>query len=236
MSAGFPWHRNRTRRYRRRKRVPLPWDLRTLVWQYHPTVFTLVVALILAYFLIGTLEDRLRPVLLTAAQVQTRNTVTVIIEEAILAELDRQALGYSDLVRVERAEDGLVTAITTDMASLNRLRSTLVEALLDCVSEIDEEAIAIPLGSLIDSEIVWGRGPTIKVKSFTVGTVCAEFESEFSTAGVNQTLHKIWLELTLPTTILLPGTQLEVLVDTRLCVAETVIVGKVPSYVQKAYG
>ena len=88
----------------------------------------------------------------------------------------------------------------------------------------------------MDSELLWGRGPTIKVRSFTVGSVTAEFESEFSTAGVNQTLHKIWLSVCVPTTILLPGQQIEVAVETKLCVAETVIVGKVPSYVQKAYG
>ena len=53
---------------------------------------------------------------------------------------------------------------------------------------------------------------------------------------VNQTLHKIWLSVCVPTTILLPGQQIEVAVQTKLCVAATVIVGKVPSYVQKAYG
>ena len=63
----------------------------------------------------------------------------------------------------------------------------------------------------------------------SVGTVQAEFESEFSEAGVNQTRHRIWLHLSIPATVLLAGSAIEVPLDTELCVAETVIVGQVPN-------
>lgn len=235
MSAGFPRRKKRICRTKRTARLCLR-DWAELLMSVHPVLVTVAVAVILSSGLIGALENRLRPVLQTVAQIQTKNAVTAVIEEAILSELERQGVGYPDLVRVNRGEDGTITSITTDMAAMNRLRSTLVEQLLSCVAQIDEEAIAIPMGSLIDSELMWGRGPTIKVRAFTVGSVSSEFRSEFLAAGLNQTLHKIWLELSVPTTILLPGIRMEVTADTRLCVAETVIVGKVPSYIQKAYG
>ena len=194
------------------------------------------VSFLLSGAIIEGVESRLRPVLVTAARMQTRNAVISIAEEAILSELDRLDLGYVDLVQVERGTDGMITAITTDMAAMNRLRGTLVEVMLEQVSAIDEAAISIPIGSLIDSELVWGRGPVVRIKSFTVGTVSAEFRSDFTSAGVNQTLHKIWLDLSIPTVILLPGVRIDVDVDTMLCVAETVIVGSVPSYIQRAAG
>jgi len=235
MSADF--QRRKTNRSKRRRRKKFDWSVwHQIFLQFHPAFITFVVAISLSCFLIGTFEDRLRPVLLTAARIQTTNAVTVIVEESILSELEKQSLGYEDLIRVERGADGAVTAITTNMTAMNRLRVALVDAMLEQAAQIDEESISIPVGSLIDSELIWGRGPTIKVKSFTIGTVSAEFRSEFVSAGVNQTLHKIWIDLFLPTTVLLPGTQLDVSVETGLCVAETVIVGKVPSYVQKAYG
>ncbi len=234
MSAGFL---RRRRRLRCRFRRTLASESgKKFVWEIYPAVLTLVVAVVLACSLITGLEERLRPVLLTAAQTQTKNAVTAVLERAILAELELQDIRYSDMVQIERGTDGSITAITTDMAQMNRLRSTLMEELLTSVSLMDETAISVPLGSLVDSELLWGRGPTIKVRSFTVGSVAAEFESEFSSAGVNQTLHKIWLSVCVPTTILLPGQQMEVSVKTKLCVAETVIIGKVPSYVQKAFG
>ena len=234
MSAGLLRRRNRIRRKHRRGLPPKEW--KQIAWEVYPAALTFIVAAALACSLVAVLEEHLRPVLLTAAQTQTKNSVTAVLEQAILSELERQKIGYSDLIQVERGADGTITAITTDAVQMNRLRSALMDELLSSVSKIDETAISVPLGSLVDSELLWGRGPTIKVRSFTVGSVTAEFESEFSTAGVNQTLHKIWLSVCVPTTILLPGQQIEVAVETKLCVAETVIVGKVPSYVQKAYG
>ena len=226
MSAGF---RRRTRR--RGSRI----DWLTLFQRVHPALLTLIIALVLSCTLIRAAESKLRPVLLTAAQHQTHNAVAEVMERTVLEQLERQAVGYSDLVTVERAADGSITAITTDMNAMNRLRGSLMEVLIAAMDSLDEEAISIPLGTLIDSELLWGRGPAIKVNSFTFGTVTAEFESEFLSAGVNQTLHKIWLQVRVPTTVLLPAAQLEVTTDTRLCIAETVIVGRVPSYLQRTY-
>ena len=78
-------------------------------------------------------------------------------------------------------------------------------------------------------ELPVARGPALRARALTVGTLSAEFESEFSSAGVNQTIHKIWLEVSVPMSVLLPGGGVEVTVQTRLAAAETVIVGQVPN-------
>lgn len=231
MSAGFPRNRRRQRTHRAAGRSAIS---RELLLAYYPPVLTVLIALLLGMGLISFLEGQLRPVLLTAARIQTQNHVTRVLEDAVMEELDRQGFDYDALITIRRGESGNITAITTDMAGMNRLRGRVLEQLLPAVEEIDAHAISIPVGSLVESELFWGRGPTIKVQSFTVGTVTAEFESEFISAGLNQTLHRIWLEICVPTTVLLPGTRMDVAVETRLRVAETVIVGQVPDYIQKA--
>ena len=101
-------------------------------------------------------------------------------------------------------------------------------AALDALEGVDVSQIQIPLGSLLDFDLVWGLGPTMKVHAMTVGTVEGEFSSEFSSAGVNQTLHKISLDLEVPLTLMLPGGAVETVCRTSVPVAETVIVGQVP--------
>ena len=81
---------------------------------------------------------------------------------------------------------------------------------------------------LVDLDLLWGLGPTMKVHAMTVGTVEGEFQSQFSSAGVNQTLHKIDLELAVPLTLMLPGGAVEAVCETQIPIAETVIVGQVP--------
>ena len=93
--------------------------------------------------------------------------------------------------------------------------------------------IQIPLGSLLDLDLLWGLGPTMNVHAMALGTVEGEFSSEFSSAGINQTIHKIELDLVIPLTLMLPGRVVETVCETQIPIAETVIVGQVPeTYLQ----
>ena len=112
---------------------------------------------------------------------------------------------------------------------MNLLRAELTDTILEALEGVDVSSIHLPMGSLLDFEPLWAKGPDLQVRAMTVGTVSAEFDSEFSSAGVNQTVHRIWLEVVVPMTVLLPGDELEVTVQTRLPLAETVIVGQVPN-------
>jgi sporulation protein YunB len=194
---------------------------------------TLAVALLVAASMITLLEAKLRPVVAEVAAAQAQNTMTAVIERAVTADLAARQVSYSDFVSIQRDEGGSITALTTDMAQMNLLRAELTAAILAALEEVDVSDIQVPLGSLFDLEPLWAKGPALKARAMTVGTVRAEFDSQFTSAGVNQTLHRIWMEVTVPMTLLLPGGRVEVTVETRLCVAETVIIGQVPdTYLQ----
>ena len=167
------------------------------------------------------------------ATAQAQNNMTAVVENAVTADLAARQVSYADFVTIQRDEGGAITALTTDMARMNLLRSELTAAVLEALEGVDVSDVQVPLGSLFDLEPLWAKGPALKAKAMTVGTVRAEFDSQFTSAGVNQTLHRIWLEVDVPMTLLLPGGEVETALHTRLCVAETVIVGKVPdTYLQ----
>ena len=190
-------------------------------------------ALIVAASVIALLEYKLRPVVAEIASTQVQNTMTAVVEGAVTADLAARQVSYADFVTIQRDEGGAITALTTDMARMNLLRSELTAAVLEALEGVDVSDVQVPLGSLFDLEPLWAKGPALKAKAMTVGTVRAEFDSQFTSAGVNQTLHRIWLEVDVPMTLLLPGGEVEASLHTRLCVAETVIVGKVPdTYLQ----
>lgn len=202
-----------------------------------PAAVTAIVALLLSLCLVRTAECHLRPLLAPLARVQIENKVTLLLEEAFDTAMAENAASYGDLVTIERDGDGRICLITTDTAAMNRLRLDLTSRMLDSLSRETVTTVRIPLGSLLSSELVWGRGPSVCIQAISVGTVHGEFESNFSDAGVNQTLHRIELILSVPITVLLPGGPLEIPVTTGLCVAETVIVGQIPeTYLQSGLG
>ena len=68
---------------------------------------------------------------------------------------------------------------------------------------------------------------TIKTKIFSPYVGC-DIESEFETTGINQVNHRIFIVLKISASALIPNYSAEVQFRTRVCVAQTVIVGKVP--------
>ena len=221
-----PWRRELVRYVRCPARRRAAWSGPEL--RIPPALLTLGVALVVAASVIALLEAKLRPVVAEIAAAQAQNTMTAVIENAVTADLAARQVGYSDLIVIQRDERGVITALTTDMAQMNLLRAELTSAILEALEEVNISNIQVPLGSLFDLEPLWAKGPALKARAMTVGTVRAEFDSQLTSAGVNQTLHRIWMEINVPMTLLLPGGEIETALHTRLCVAETVIVGQVP--------
>lgn len=211
MSAG-PWRLKLERRLRR----GLP------TW-----VLTWLVAAAVMLCAVRVTERALRPVLAAAARYQVRSQVTAAVEQWAARDLQERGVDYSDFVTITRNEAGEITALSADMARLNLLRAELSAHLLERLEDSQLE-LTVPVGSLLPLEPTWARGPELHLRALALGTASAEFESEFTSAGLNQTRHRLWLELSVPVTVLLPGGGEELTVDSRLCVAETVIVGQVP--------
>lgn len=190
----------------------------------HPWLVVTILGICLACSGIGVLELRLRPVVEELAVAQVQNRVTGDINAALSAI----SVDYESLVNTTHDQQGAVLAITTDMAAVNRLRNQVAEQVLAAVEEIDVHELGVPLGSLFDMDLAWAKGPAIQIHGLVAGTVQTQAHSEFVSAGINQTLHRILLDVTVPITVILPGISMDTQVVAQVCVAETVIVGRVP--------
>ena len=212
-----PWRRTL------RRRIHRPIQSRGI----QPWLLTLLVGTLTAWVAITVLSSRLRPIVRNAAHYQIENRLVTVLEE----EITREMTSGECLVQVQRDAEGRILALSTDTAALNLLRAKLVEGVLRALGEVEAMEVEVPLGSLLDTELIWGRGPAIRVRSTILGTVSAEFDSSLSSAGINQTQHRIWLEVSLPVRLFLPGGPADLLVETKLTVAENVIVGEIPDIV-----
>lgn len=190
----------------------------------NPWLTAAVIGICLACSGIGMLELRLRPVVEELAALQVHNRVTGDINTA-LSDL---SVDYESLVNTTHDQQGTVLAITTDMSVVNRLRTLVTEQVLAVVADINVHELGVPLGSLFDIDLAWAKGPAIQVHSLVAGTVQTQVRSEFASSGINQTLHRILLDVTVPLTVLLPGISVDTQVTAQVCLAETVIVGRVP--------
>ena len=192
-------------------------------------VFTSIVGIGLALIFIAQLNSRIRPILLELALSQTSNQITAVIDQAV----SEQAVAYTDLITLERSDTGEIVALSSNLAQANILRAQLLDVTLNALDGLETKEMGIPLGTIFDWDLLSGIGPDIKVRILYTGTASAEFENTFSTAGINQTRHQIIFKIDADISVLLPGRQYNKTVSTSVCVAETIIVGKVPeTYLQ----
>ena len=132
------------------------------------------------------------------------------------------------MVYFEKDLDGKITALKTNMSEINRLKTDLLNLINDEILAMDSEHLGIPIGSFILPELFAGKGPIIPVNVLTIRNSEATFFSEFSQAGINQTLQKINMQVSVDVAVLVLGSTSDFTISSQVVIAETVIVGQVP--------
>ena len=193
---------------------------RVLIWL--TVIFTLLLALTVAVVL------HMKPVVVDLATARTSNAVNRIVVAAVNDAVDSGRIDYEQLVDFDKDADGHVTALRSNMAAFNRLQASIADDILQRMAEVSSTDLAIPIGTLTGSPLLAGRGPCLRVRMQSVGTATARFDNQFSSAGINQTRHRIILDVDVHVSILLPGLTTYTKVSNEISVAETVIVGGVP--------
>ena len=148
---------------------------------------------------------QLRPLLESMATTRVSNTVNRIVFEAVNEAIESGEITYDQLISFEKDNDGKITAVHSNMAACNRLQVEILDIILARIDQVSARELSIPVGSLTGSALLAGRGPRIKVRMESVGSSSARFENEFSSAGINQTNHRIVLHIDVSVAILLPG-------------------------------
>lgn len=167
------------------------------------------------------------PTILDIAVVRVQSESTRAINEAVLSVFE-SGVSYSDLVTIEKNTDNEVVLLTANSVlsnSLARNTSLLVQAK---INKLFENSIEIPIGTLSGVPLLNEMGPTVCIAVSPVGSVSCSFVSEFASAGINQTLHRIYLNVNSRVDLIVPTLHHTVDICTPILICETVIVGKVP--------
>ncbi|MBQ6569250.1 MAG: sporulation protein YunB [Clostridia bacterium] len=135
----------------------------------------------------------------------------------------------SDFAKISYTQDGKICGIQFDMPRISAVKSQIVSKINSGIYEGDFCTVKIPAGSLTGSSMLMGKGFPVTVKAQMYGTADAKIISEFSGCGINQTLHRILIEITADFYIVKPGKNDRLTVTTTYCLAETLIVGDIPS-------
>ena len=157
------------------------------------------------------------------------NETSNLINEAVDAYLAGQPLRYEDLMRLEYAADGSVSAARIELGAVNRMKSVLLRELDRRVPARVREKVEIPLGNTVLPALFSGHGGSLPVRVVNLRSTNAELESAFAAAGVNQTLHSLSLRVEVELLLLTPAGFLRRQVTCTVPIAQTILLGEVPN-------
>ena len=162
------------------------------------------------------------------AETQVKNATSDLINDAIDVQIETGNIQYDRIVYFEKDLNGRITALKTNMSEVNRLKTDILNRINDEILALDTSDLGIPIGSLILPEAFAGRGPVIPVNILSIRNSDASFTSDFTEAGINQTLQQLNMHVSVDIAVLVLGKANYFTVSSQVVVAETIIVGQVP--------
>lgn len=188
----------------------------------------LLIILLAMAGLLFLLDCQLRPIVSETAAGQARILSTRAINDAVNEVLSVENVQYEELSTLMQDAEGNIQAAQANMTAMNRLKAEVTSAIQKKFDGSGMSEYSIPVGTLTGSPMLIGRGPGIPLKLQLMGSITSEMESEFVAAGVNQTCHRIVLNLHTQIYAIVPGCQTTISIDSNFIIAESVIVGEVP--------
>lgn len=189
-----------------------------------------MIIIVTGLFIIAVLLDiQMRPLVKSVVFSQAQTVSINVINQVVIDELSRLDIDYSDIIDIQKDNDGKVLAVSTDMKKANSLKSLLTVAIQEKISTVNMPKAKVPLGTFTGTEILNGVGPEISLSISVAGSIIMDFKSEFVSAGINQTKHRLYLDVSSEVLAFIPGYPVNTVVKTSILISETIIVGEVPA-------
>lgn len=185
------------------------------------------IIMVIAFSTVKIVLDAISPIFNALCEDKAKSIATIISNnEATNVMKDHT---YDELFTIEKDNDGNITMIKSNVIPINEIISDVAVKIQNSINERGKENIKIAIGSFTGSKLLSGRGPGIPIKISSIGNVETDLRSEFSAQGINQTLHRVYLQVDCEVSILTPYNTISEKVSNQVLLIENVIVGKIPN-------
>lgn len=186
--------------------------------------FSIFIVILVAVTTFYSTFKSLNPIFENLCLEKAREIGTYIMNDASNRILDN--IDYTNIIKIEKNENNNI--VKTDVVIINKIASDIALEAEKQFRELEDETIEIPMGAITGNKYLAGSGPNINIKVIPTGNILTEIKNEFEATGINQTVYRIYLELTCKVSVVTQYKTIEDEVVNQVLLVETVIVGNVP--------
>lgn len=176
---------------------------------------------------IYVLNKTLTPSIIAAADAEVRARAIEIVNKCVVEEYVKK-FNYDEIMKIEKDSKGNILLLKADTLRMNMIAYDVALKAGEELNKIGKSGIKLPLSYAFRNNILPDIGPEITVKMYPIGYIETKYLSEFQSAGINQTRHKIYVKVNTKVKVILPLSSNIVEVNNEVPIVETIIVGRVP--------
>jgi len=185
-----------------------------------------LIIFLIAVLTANTIYNYINPIFIRLCEAEVKSIATIVSNEQATRAVENYS--YEDLFEIEKDNNGKVIMIKSNVITINEIISNVAVYIQHELNKEDRTNINIPLGSLFGNSFVSGSGPEIKAKLVLKGVVDTDLRSEFISKGINQTLHRIYLQIDCKVSIITSFKKIESNVSNQVLLMENVVLGEIP--------
>ncbi len=170
------------------------------------------------------------PIIVTLSEERIRSLSTRVMSTAVAEVLVRDNVTYDDIVTIKYDNQNDIKSIETNSVKINIIIREITEMVQARLDGLIVEGIDVALGTFTGIPFLFGLGPNISLQLVPIGTINTKISSTFTTAGINQTIHKVYFDITANIGMVLPALSSNFVTNLDVILCESVIVGKVPEF------
>lgn len=196
-----------------------------------PKLFRVIIAILIfvSVFIFCTVYFRsnIVPTVMDSSVAQMRAITTNAVNLAATSVLSA-GLTYDQLFEVVKDSEGKISMIKANSPEINKVARQIANLAQANLDSLGTQELQIPAGTFTGLALLMGFGPDVTIKISPIGTANCDFVSFFQSAGINQTLHKIYIDVYADVSIVTPIDQPTIQVKAEVLVCENLIVGEIP--------
>lgn len=188
-------------------------------------VFTIILLIIISILLY--LHYVVNPIIIDASEAKVRSLTQSAVESAVYDVIKDEYL-YSDLIEIIKDSNNDIQMISANAYKINLLSKEILNSAQNNLTTLGEQGIEIGIGTFTGITLFTDKGPKVSLKLSPIGTIFTRFHSEFTSAGINQTNHSIYLYVQTDVSLILPTDTKVISTTTEVLLTESIIQGKIP--------
>ncbi len=185
-------------------------------------IFVITIILIILIITIKAIS----PVFHILCEDRAKSIATTISNEQATEVMKKYS--YDNIFEIEKDDQGNIKMIKSNIFIINQITSDIALKIQKKIDERGSDNINIAMGSFTGIKLLSGWGPKVGIKISTKGNVETDLRSEFKAEGINQTIHRVYLQVNSNVSVLTPFNNIDTQIANQVLIAENVIVGNIP--------